>query len=1316
MTDTSAWPGKKLNASPAPATTWPGQKAAAPAKLAWPGKPVDTATRPGEVAPKAALKPLHDRPMVPAQPVSAPAPVQQEILSPEQAMSAGPADPTLREAGSEAGKIGRDIGGAIKEGAQEGFTGSLSAGQQNVREGVEAMKHPRGPGDFAVGVGKDLLGTAQEVLSPAMAVVYAALGLGQWADPAVMGMEGGEGAIKSPAIKSGDKVIEGANHPLTEMKTGLKAPQEGFTLKPLPGEGQYTLEGKTYKYKDGQWVGEAPFVGRKDAVDLAKDAGQAKPGTGAALHSEDLKGNPDKWQDPAHNADGSRAAAAGQKAVATVVDRQSGVWPGKPLNAAPVAKNAEGRPILPAKPAPTPPKVKTKITVDGKTYKLVDGKPSPKLPKSEANNVVNFISKKQKAADAFYSSLSKDSNPNKLPVDEAARVARAKEQGFDTNKTLYHGTSSEFLRFDVPKYTSEKAIFLAEDPKVADSYSHKASSPSGAKIIEIWARPGKQKVVNFGGHYSGSKMAFILEQAKKEGYDSVRIENILDQGSQGKPQVQVAFFEPGALRAKNHATFDSVVPKAKANLLSAASTPTGMLLEDNIGARKAAEALLKQPGIKDYFKAVVDGVKEFIAPETTAKGAEAAASVRKFWGQSAREAERAKAGMEKFRKLINSWDLQDRLDMLDYIQDYSNYTAKGFNPHPEIKPFLMAFRDLMKKYRVELEGLPKHDQMQFQEDFATQMWDEPKKAIAFFGTKEGSTGFTKSKRIESYAAGIRQDLIPKTTDPIAVAVLYAENAGRYIATEKIFEEAKADGNVLWRLPGRQPDGWMELNGRKSVGLERAYAPRQFATLYNRAISQKPKGISGDILEGIHRITNYSTALQLGLSGYHALNTAKEAIVSGMASGIQDLKGLKLLSAAKNIGGSLFKWLPIGHESFKNVTSLARGKAMAKMYLHDIGDPQLRKIVDLATDANFRVVGKGRAADDYRYAATNFWEAWKRGSLKADALAAAEGIGVAPWSMKAPLLAHSMIKGVGKALDTVTHPLFAYYIPMVKSGAYFDGMKSWLERNPNATIEEQRAYARKMADIIDDRFGEMNQDNIFWSKTAKMMAQSAVVSYSYEMGTLRSFGGAAADLAAAPVRAGLAMAGKPHGEIWTEKMSYVVALALTTAMISATDQYLRTGKSPESWRDLMAPQTGGEDARTGEPERVINPGYESQLATLWADPQTWLANKKNSTWSTLGELWTGKDWSGTEIALHSDSTTEVLKKYLETMVKEHSPIPAQADIKQGSKISRTERYLGPRPAGMRLTAPEEFQQMMDRKNQNEDRAAIKRDLRYKGLLQ
>ena len=135
-----------------------------------------------------------------------------------------------------------------------------------------------------------------------------------------------------------------------------------------------------------------------------------------------------------------------------------------------------------------------------------------------------------------------------LPMDTPARTLRAKAMGFNTEITLYHGTSWAFNQFDLKKSKNgELGIFATRDTDIAQQYG-------GKYIIPLWAKMESPKVVDWKGHqYSNTYMIKEINAAREAGHDVLIIKNMKDIG--GK-QDQYIILKPENLRAKHGATFD----------------------------------------------------------------------------------------------------------------------------------------------------------------------------------------------------------------------------------------------------------------------------------------------------------------------------------------------------------------------------------------------------------------------------------------------------------------------------------------------------------------------------------------------------------------------------------------------------------------------------------------------------------------------------------------------------------------------------------------------------------------------------------------
>ena len=88
-----------------------------------------------------------------------------------------------------------------------------------------------------------------------------------------------------------------------------------------------------------------------------------------------------------------------------------------------------------------------------------------------------------------------DLSPQALPMDEASRMARAREMGFDTEQTLYHGTDQHFTVFNNSQARRRRAevpgYFFTDSKEVAAGY--------GRNVIPAHVRSESPVTLDFGG-------------------------------------------------------------------------------------------------------------------------------------------------------------------------------------------------------------------------------------------------------------------------------------------------------------------------------------------------------------------------------------------------------------------------------------------------------------------------------------------------------------------------------------------------------------------------------------------------------------------------------------------------------------------------------------------------------------------------------------------------------------------------------------------------------------------------------------------------
>ena len=139
-----------------------------------------------------------------------------------------------------------------------------------------------------------------------------------------------------------------------------------------------------------------------------------------------------------------------------------------------------------------------------------------------------------------------------LPMDEASRMARAREQGFDVDAPQYKGMwpfdwtkevgdypgpeikeinrTTEFPAFNKGEKGVDIAGFMASDPKVASKFA----GEHGA-VYPVFTKRGRELVIDAKGDFAGNiqfgETGKPFRDAVRGGdYDSIRIINTADEG------------------------------------------------------------------------------------------------------------------------------------------------------------------------------------------------------------------------------------------------------------------------------------------------------------------------------------------------------------------------------------------------------------------------------------------------------------------------------------------------------------------------------------------------------------------------------------------------------------------------------------------------------------------------------------------------------------------------------------------------------------------------------------------------------------------
>ena len=378
-----------------------------------------------------------------------------------------------------------------------------------------------------------------------------------------------------------------------------------------------------------------------------------------------------------------------------------------------------------------------------------------------------------------------------------------------------------------------------------------------------------------------------------------------------------------------------------------------------------------------------------------------------------------------------------------------------------------------------------------------------------------------------------------------------------------------------------------------------YAPAEAAKIFNNFVSKGIAGRSG-IYDTLNWMNQNLNALQLGISAFHASTTSINAATSDVALGIQQLAEGK---------------------PFRAGVSLAKGASVIPSLIHTM-------------------VNGSRLMHEYLTPGS-----YAKMNEEANALANAGGrirqntIELKPLDKVINGLRNgAIIDGLtplpGAILHAAVAPVMDYYVPRMKLGAFYamahDILDSAQKQGWTETLTRSRM--QEAWDSIDNRFGQVVYDNLFWHKGVRDALNLSTRSVGWNFGSYRELGGAVADVGKAAGRAGTGQIPRV-----TPRLAFGIALPLVSALFGGVLNYLWTGKKPETWKDYFYP-------KTTNGERHSIPGYMKDVFSFANAPGKTVLNKMAPIWGATAEAIENRDFYGTEIRHKDDPVMKQLAEF------------------------------------------------------------------------
>lgn len=688
-------------------------------------------------------------------------------------------------------------------------------------------------------------------------------------------------------------------------------------------------------------------------------------------------------------------------------------------------------------------------------------------------------------------------------------------------------------------------------------------------------------------------------------------------------------------------------------------------------------------------------------PLASPEAMEAALTSRKFTGEANRATAIVQSSLNSVWRSVANMDQADKYQFIDYMENNLKtgvFRGEGAAGAQYVKPLKLPghlqvvadmVRGMYKDAEEKLKLLPNQASREFVEYYFTHNWkDSPlmRGQMARYQnyaniSRAGSVGVLKDRILPTHEEGRFLGLEDRYNHPLETVLNNITNTNRLVSHFQAMAEMETKGYAQRFIGGKDdpvPKGWVKLDGpfTNDIGDGQGviFARPEVARIYNNSISTGFTGVQGEVFKVVNGISNALRQLKLGtINFYHGSTTIISAMLrqNGLAIGelgtvVSKIKEGDLLGAADSGKGAVAKILSSPIAPIKYFFDGMKG--LKEYKVPGSTDPQTQNLIDLLTKAN-SVTAK---MPDYMRegAYRDMWDSWQRGDYDNFSDKAVDFMNGLTWKNAPIQIPVAVAKGVSSFMSTTMRPVFDVLVPNVKTGAAMGALKQWMTDHPNASFGEHQAAAAQIGDSMDNLFGEMMRDNLFWHKQAEQAVNLGFLSYGWILGELRGMAGGIKDIATLQN---------------TSNAQNVIGFITTMALLNSTYQYLHTGKAPETVRDVFFPQTSGKQKAGGEtvPERAELPGHTSQLAHYQDNFfHEMFGAEANPIFGVAGLLTTGKNWAAYDAYNRNGDFFEKSQEFSKALWDEIGPISVQTwrlGPKSGSALTPLERMAGVRQA-------------------------------------
>lgn len=581
---------------------------------------------------------------------------------------------------------------------------------------------------------------------------------------------------------------------------------------------------------------------------------------------------------------------------------------------------------------------------------------------------------------------------------------------------------------------------------------------------------------------------------------------------------------------------------------------------------------------KGKLKAWYEEAIRTIAPEALGKEAKMSAAVLASKIAESMNKDSANWGRSKERRVF--WEKQTPEAIRQFMKDYEQGKAVA---DPVMQKALDNLRVRNKEvYDQDQKVGIKYDPV---DNYLYHVFEDGDKLASHFqakyGAKWGDPKFTKERSFDLYEEAIKAGFKPKFTNPeeLMLARQHASDVAQmkvellrdletYGLAKKISkgdkDPPKTQGKTFNYRRSPTGDGYWVDSTADSV-LHNAFDTK---SLWNMP------GFRGDVFKSAMFLKNTIVPIKLALSLFHPLHVAtidnatgmvraSKALLSGKSNPVQWL-GQMLDAAAYGSKGIPFKGLWDNPVTGNRILRAYQGKVPAAA-------------LTAADTLSLQYMAEGGMIPEMS-------AQYKTGAIDSFRKAINQRSATAAWH-----LPFAVIQAMGK-------PMFEIWIPSLKIASYLKDVQTAIKTDPGLVNDKGRRLLafRKLAKSVDNRYGEMAYNTLFWNRTVKDLAVANTLSLGWNLGFIREYGGGAMDIGQSVTRAGNLAKKASQGML--DRPLFVTFYTTQALLYGGLLTWALTGKSPSGLMDYIYPKSGNQTS-DGRDERVNTMFYPREFAAI-----------------------------------------------------------------------------------------------------------------------